>query len=188
MAESSSGRPVCWRPRAAGNDEAAAQAVKQLASVFGERSIPWLVRVLKGDDGIAAKHAAALAVSDLAAHEAVPALFEVIRSPRFRNHNGTFVYALWELDWSRFATELARLIADRSFEVREMAVKALESGADRLTRAQRRTMTNALLRTLYSGNSMGDVKEAIAYALNLLIERETRAVGASPTAPTAATK
>jgi hypothetical protein len=85
------------------------------------------------------------------------------------------VYALWPLDWRRHARDVAHLIADPSYEVREMAVKALETETGRrLTRAQRRAMINVLLQSLYGGNGDGDTRDAIAYALNLLIGQEAQ--------------
>lgn len=157
------------------DDAAVAEALKQTVAEYGARTVPLLIRILRGNHGIAAKHVAALAVSDLSAQAALPALFGVIRSRRFRNHRGTFVYALWPLDWRRYARELAQLIADPSYEVREMAVKALEHEAGRrLTRTQRRSMINALLQSLYGGNADADMRDAIAYALSLLIDQEAQ--------------
>ncbi len=142
-------------------------------------AVPALLRLLGSDSRIRVKNGAAIALRELGANEAVPQLIRLIESGEFRKQRGTFVYALQTLDrYSKYSYAVARLIADPNFEVRTMALQALDEAADSMSDEQKSTMLAALIlrltAILHSPAQLSDgVAETVEAALPKLVTKKS---------------
>ena len=142
-------------------------------------AIPTLMRLLETDPRLRVKNGAAIALRELGADEAVPHLIKLIESKEFQKQRGTFVYALQTLDWySKYSHAVARLLTDSNFEVRTMALQALDEAASMMSEGQKSTMLAALLLRMaviaHPPARLGEgVAEAVEAAVPLLVTKKT---------------
>jgi HEAT repeat protein len=165
------------RAIASGDEDQTHDAAVLVGDAGDEEAVPSLLSLLTEDPRVHVKNGAAIALRQLHANAAVPQLIKLIESPDFRHNRGTFVYALATLDWySKYSSAVAKLIPDPNYEVRCMAVRALELAIDKMTRAQKGDMVVALslsiLGRLMSKSLTPDGTEAASFASQLLATKK----------------
>lgn len=107
-----------------------------------DQSIKLLFDELESDDS-QARGRAAYRPSELA-EAAVEALFRGIASPADRDHRGSLLYALRELNCSNRFSELFHLALNGDYEVQRRALMILESHFFRITHKEFQDSMNAL--------------------------------------------
>ena len=92
----------------------------------------FLLEIFKNSSNINLLHELALFFKSKKVHKAAPFLISKITSPEYQNKNGTFLYALIDIDCKDYYKEIIPFIANGDYESREMAVFILEAIVDKL--------------------------------------------------------
>ncbi len=158
-----------------GDDERSVyEAALAVADEGVKEAIPLLLKLLSEDRRIRVRDGAALALRELRANQAVPELIRLIRHPANKQTRGTLVYALQTLDWYReHAVYVATLLTVENYEVRQMALQALEAVVDDLSDQQKSNVLVGLSIALLTGRRLGHgARETWIEALKLLTGKE----------------
>ena len=107
------------------NWKVAKLAIDDLVKIGDESVIEFLIGLLDQKDA-AIRNKAALALSDLKAHQAVKPLLTSIFKPENRNYNGTMVYALQELNCEHLLVEIFQILFYHDYEAKMGAMTILE--------------------------------------------------------------
>lgn len=110
-----------------GDDAKIERAYETLCNLKAHTDIIELLNLLEANRQMSVLTYLALAVKSLKLNEAVPLLIRLIRDPEFNKKRGVFVGALSELDCSDYIDVISELVLDDGYEVRELALRAIES-------------------------------------------------------------
>ena len=75
----------------------------------------------------------ALIFSDITYNRAVPFLIKKINDSSLLNNNGTLVYALQDLDTSKYFIQIIKIICNQDYEARLMAFEIIEKEKDKVS-------------------------------------------------------
>lgn len=107
------------------NWEVAKLSIDDLTKARSDEIIEFFISLLDQEDA-AIRNRAALALSDLKAHQAVKPLIASIFKPENKNYNGTMVYALQELNCEHQLVELFQILFYHDYEAKTGAITILE--------------------------------------------------------------
>lgn len=116
------------------NWEAAKQATQQLAQSQEPAALNFLIKLLKSPNP-ASRNAAALALREIKAQQALEPLLVAIFKPENHQYNGTLVFALQTLDCKDKLLELFQILFQESYEAKLGAYAILEEQIFNFTRA-----------------------------------------------------
>ena len=103
------------------------QAARRLADIGDKAAVPELMRIFRFTTNDRLRDASVASLGELGAIEALPFVLELIRDPKTSGRRGSLVYALTYFDCRSHINDLAFLITDESFEVRQKTLMVLDA-------------------------------------------------------------
>jgi hypothetical protein len=146
--------------------------IERLWSVHAQSKyqLAWLISLLAHEDRDVVNRAA-LALSALRAHAAVPHLVRLLPQPQWTNRNGSLVYALRRLDCRAHLLPVAEQLSAGSYEAREMALQVFECLPNRLAPRHTRPVVAFLRERLRSPGLSEEQTWYLSEALQVLRRR-----------------
>lgn len=111
--------------------------IRELGNSHDKRAIPILMDMLLDENNINILNALALSLGDLRAQEALPLIMSYIQDPKNKNKNGSFVYALQNLDCKDYFLDVVDMICSGHYEVYHSAFDIFESIVDEVSFADK---------------------------------------------------
>ncbi|MES2837736.1 MAG: hypothetical protein V4667_09445 [Bacteroidota bacterium] len=106
------------------------EALQGFGSTGDKTAIPYLINELNNFESLSWKKRNAIAISlgELGADEAVPMIMDVIKNEKYKNYNGSFLYAmkLKPLNCKDYFLDFIELLCTGDMEIRESAVDLIE--------------------------------------------------------------
>lgn len=112
------------------NLETVENAIKELGQLKDKRVIPVLMKMLSVEKNIHIKNALALSLGKLGANDAVPLLMKLIKDPENKNKNGSFIYAMQNLDCKEYFLDFTEMICTGDYEVYDHSLMVFETIVD----------------------------------------------------------
>jgi hypothetical protein len=92
--------------------------------------VPKLLDMLTNEDDINVLNALALCMGRLRINEAVPIIMGYIKNPDFKDKNGSFIYALLNLECRTYFLDFVKMMCEGNFEVFNHSFLIFESIID----------------------------------------------------------
>jgi|GEM_PF-6809917 len=121
----------------------------------------FLCKIFVDSNNIYLLHQLALIFKFRKVHKSVPFLIKKATSPEYRNKNGTFLYALINLDCKDYYKEIIPIIATGDLESRERSIFILEVIVDELNDKEKEEAVAMLKNLPYPDKNKPWVDDAI---------------------------
>ena len=148
--------------------ETASEAMSSLCELGVGIAVPPILEILRDHSDPRLRMQAALCIRDIKALEGLPVLVEALRDPKNSSYRGTFVYAMQPFDCRPYVAEIARLVGDEVFEVREMALQLMEEMNLSLELASIQDARQILTERLQECSSDPEVSPYVTHAFKIL--------------------
>lgn len=156
-----------------GHPELQRKSILALGEARCTEAAPFLKKLLLTQTG-RIRDAAALSLSEMGAHDAVPLIMELVLHPDNATSRGSLLFSLWKLECIDYFPDFVAIICDGNYESRHTALELLQKYRQAIAPAVRRRALDMLRAKRIVAEVQGDEKEVVfvEYVEGLLREAD----------------